>query len=213
MTLSSHHKAALIGAVATSGIALIDAVTHGLTGHSSAFADDSGLPVVTALGGVAHGLTYLALGFVLLREADRFLAANRVARAARWVVLASLALLGPAFLFVAPVLTLTDVGEGVLLRVWGGMAGVAFFGMILGALVLGLALHRERTVGVGARVLSMMVPVLGLTLLLAWAAPAWAHPAYLETTLHFGIALIGVTATRPAPAPQRSASAAGAPAS
>lgn len=205
MTLSAHHSAALVGAVVTSAIALTDAVTHGVTGHYSAFADDSGVPVVTALGGVAHGLTYLALCFVLVREVDRFRVTNRVARAARWVVLASLALLAPGFLLVAPVLTFAEVDGGVAYTIWGGVAGVAFLGMILGSLVLGLALLRTRSLGVGARVLSMMVPVLGLTLLVAWLAPDWAHPAYLEATLHFGIALLGVGATTSAVATEPNA--------
>ena len=205
MTLSSHHAVALAGAAVTSAIALTDAVTHGVTGHYSAFSDDSNLPVVAAIGGLAHGLTYLALCFVLVREVDRFRLTNRVARAARWVVLVSLALLAPGFLLVAPVMTFADVEGGAAYTIWGGVAGVGFAGMILGSLVLGLALIRNRRLGIGARVLSMMAPVLGLTLLLGWLDPGWAHPAYLETTLHFGIALLGVGATRAAGTTERSA--------
>ncbi len=207
MSFSTYHRAALIGAIVTSGIALTDAVTHGVTGHYSAFADDSDLPWVTFLGGLAHGLTYVALAVVLLREGPRFRDTNRIARAARWVVLPSLAVLAPGFLFVAPVLTFAEVDGGVAYTTWGGVAGFAFVGMILGSLVLGLALLRDRSLGIGARVLSLMVPVLGATFLLVWLAPAWGHPAYLEATLHFGLALLGVSATKELVAAPRSAPA------
>lgn len=41
-----------------------------------------------------------------------------------------------------------------------------------------------------------MLPVFGVTILLQFVATDWAHPAYLETTLHFGLALLGVDAVR-----------------
>lgn len=41
-----------------------------------------------------------------------------------------------------------------------------------------------------------MLPVFGVTILLQLVATDWAHPAYLETTLHFGIAVLGVDAVR-----------------
>ena len=192
MNMKLHHKLALLGAAGTSAIALSDAVTHGLTGHYSVFADTSGNAPVQALGDLVHGLTYLALSLVLVREATRFAALNRVARGCRWVVLVSLATLAPGFVLVAPVLAITGIDAGTPYAIWGGIAGVAFIGMILGSLVLGLALLPSRALGVGARVLALMLPVAGLTALIAWLAPAWAHPAYLETTLHFGLATLGL---------------------
>ena len=192
MNIQLHHKLALLGAAGTSAIALSDAVTHGLTGHYSVFADTSGNAPVQALGQLLHGLTYLALSLVLVREAGRFAAANRVARGCRWVVLVSLATLASGFVLVAPVLAFTGTDVGRPHEIWGGIAGIAFIGMILCSLVLGLALLPSRALGVGARVLALMLPVAGLTALIAWLASAWAHPAYLETTLHFGLATLGL---------------------
>ena len=194
MNMQPHHKLALLGAAGTSAMALSDAVTHGLTGHYSVFADTSGNAPVQALGDLVHGLTYLALCVVLVREAGRFAAVNRVARGCRWVVLVSLATLASGFVLVAPVLAFTGTDAGTPSAIWGGIAGVAFVGMILGSLVLGLALLPSRALGVGARVLALMLPVAGLTALIAWLAPGWAHPAYLETTLHFGLATLGLGA-------------------
>jgi len=192
MSMQPHHKLALLGAAGTSAMALSDAVIHGLTGHYSVFADTSGNAPVQALGDLVHGLTYLALSLVLVREAARFAAVNRVARGCRWVVLLSLATLAAGFVLVAPVLAFTGIAAGTPHAIWGGIAGVAFIGMILGSLVLGLALLPSRALGVGARVLALMLPVAGLTALIAWLASGWAHPAYLETTLHFGLATLGL---------------------
>jgi len=194
MSMQLHHKLALLGASGTSAMALGDAVIHGLTGHYSVFADTSGNAPVQALGDLLHGLTYLALSWVLVREAGRFTAVNRVARGCRWVVLVSLAALATGFVLLAPVLAFSDTDAGTPDAIWGGIAGVAFVGMILGSLVLGLALLPNRALGVGARVLALMLPVAGLTALLAWFASGWAHPAYLETTLHFGLATLGLGA-------------------
>lgn len=96
----------------------------------------------------------------------------------------------------APVLALTGIDAGTPYAVWGGIADIAGIGTILGSMVLGLALWRSRALGVGARVLALMLPVAGLTALTAWLAPSWAHPAYLEATLHFGPATLGLGTAR-----------------
>jgi hypothetical protein len=196
MALSRHHRIALVGACATSAIALGDAVVHGLTGDNSVFADDSGRPVLIALVGVVHGLTYLALATVLVAERVRFAGTNHLARGARWLLLGGLAVLAVGFLLVVPVFAFAGPPDGALGATWEGVATVGFLAMILGSLTLGLALLRTSALGVGARVLALMLPVAGLTAIVAYAAPSWAHPAYLETTLHFGIALLGVGAAR-----------------
>jgi hypothetical protein len=191
-SLSLHHRLALVGATATSAIALTDAFTHGLTGSSSAFADDSGAEGLILVGDLVHGLTYVAFCFVLVREAGRVDAAGRVAAVLRRVLLVSLAFLAVGFLVGAP---LRGRIEGSAFEEAGGaVATFAFIGMILSALALGPALLRRADLRVGALVLTALLPVLGLTVLLAVLAPAFAHPAYLETTLHFGIALLGVGA-------------------
>jgi hypothetical protein len=194
MTLSPHHKLALLGAAATSAIALTDAITHGVTHDSSAFVDESAHPALIALVGVAHGLTYLALCAVLVREGFRFAGVNRVARGTRLVLVVSLGALSPGYALLTPFVGFTGVEHAAGYAVWEGIATVAFAGLILGSLVLGLALLPSRALGVGASVLALMLPIAALTALVGWLAPAWAHPAYLETTLHVGIALLGVGA-------------------
>lgn len=190
--LSVPHRVALAGATALSLIALNDAVTHGLTGHYSVFADDSGRPGFIAFGQLLHGMAYVGFAAVLVRERRRFAQANAVARATRWVVLVSLAALAVVFLVGPAAIVLGSAQSDVLEDALGGAAGVGFVGMLLGSLVLGLALRRSRTLGVGARVLQLMIPAAIFTALIAAIAVDWAHPAYVETVSGFGLALLGV---------------------
>jgi len=194
MPLAPHHRWALAGAVLTSAVALTDAVSHGLTGGFSPFSEESDLTLLVVAGTVVHGLAYVAFSLVLVAEAGRFSATNRVARGSRWVVLASLAVLATGFLTVAPVATVRDAYDGVAYTVFGIMAGLGFAGLLLGSLVMGVALLRTDALGVGARVLALLLPALGATVLLAWLTPLWAHPAYLETLTYVGLALLGVGA-------------------
>ena len=191
MQLSTHHKVALAGAVVTSSIALFDAVTHGITGDYSVFSDESGNRPAVVLAALAHGLAYIAFCAVLVREAPLIRSAGRIAAALRWVLLGSLATLSVGFIFLAPFMEPSGSDLGV---VFGVVASLCFAGLLLSGLLIGPFLVTTQGLRPGSWLLSAMLPVLGATLLLAWLAPDWAHPAYLETTLHFGIALLGVGA-------------------
>lgn len=192
MPLSHHHRLALAAATVTSTLAVFDAVNIALTGSGSLFADDSEHTTARIVGAAAHGLTYAALALVLVREADRIGGHGRTAGMLRRVLLASLLVLAVGFLTLAPAAAV--VGDGPLVTAWNGTASVAFVGMILSALVLGPVLLKRRNLRPGPVVLAALLPVFGLTIVLEVVAPAWAHPAYLETTLHFGIALLGARA-------------------
>lgn len=189
MNLTLHHRLALVAATATSAIALGDAMTHGITGESSIFADDSGVPWAPAVSYAVHGLTYVAFIGVLVAERHRLDAVNRGARVARWLLLAALGVLAVVFLVLSPV-------RGTM-REWGlvgpveAAAGISFAAMFLGGIALGVALWRHPEFSLESRLLVGVVGALGLVLLLAWLAPGFAHPAYMETMLHFGLATVG----------------------
>lgn len=193
--MKAHHIAALIGCVGLSGIALTDAFVQATTGHDSIFADDAG-PVAAVLGSdVWHGLTYAALTWVLIAEAARFASANRVARICRWVLVVCLAVSAVSFVVIVPALLLTDSGESAFAAAFGVLGTPIFFGTILGAVVLGLAVVRRNPLGVGGRVLLLILPVTAIVIALAFLAPALAHPGWVETVVNVGLALIGVGVT------------------
>lgn len=195
--MKAHHIAALIGCVGLSGIALTDAFVKATTGNDSIFAADDGPVGAIVASDVWHGLTYAALTWVLIAEAARFTTANRVARICRWVLVVCLAASAVSFVVIVPAMLLTESTEGAFAAVFGALGTPIFFGTILAAVVLGLALIRTNPVGIGGRVLVLILPVTALIIALAFLAPAYAHPGWVETVVNFGIALIGVGVATP----------------
>lgn len=193
--LHRHHIAAVIGAALTSIVALADAATHGITGRN--LLDENGPTGWLLFVDVVHGLTYATLSWVLISERRRFLQSNRLARMMRPTLIGSLWLLATGFLLLAPVLLVTAApADSVPSVIWGWAAGIGFAGMILSSLLLGFADIRTNPLGQGGRLLSLLLPVFAVTLLLNLATPTWAHPAYIETLLYFGVALIGFGSTQ-----------------
>jgi hypothetical protein len=192
-TLATHHKAALVAAVLTCAIALSDAATAATTGHYSVFSEDSDNLPAHIVVSVVHGLCYAGLAGVLARERDRFAGYGRLVRATRKVLLVSLVTLGAGFLSVAPVLELARVSlDGPAGTAWGAIASVAFFGMIGSSALLSVAALRTNRLGVGGRVLGLLLPVAAGTAALGLLGSSWAHPGYVETVINLGIALVGV---------------------
>lgn len=191
MKLARHHRLALPAAVGLSAIAIFDAVTHGLTGHWSVFADDSGVPVALAVCSVVHGLAYAGALWVQYAERGR-IRANRAASVFSWLLFAAFVPLAAGFLLLAPFEAYGHF-EGAYAAL-APVIGVAFGLQFLAATGLGLSLLRHPETGVGSRMLAALPLVMGLTALLAFVAPDWAHPAYVETVTIVGVALLG-TAT------------------
>ena len=210
--MKAHHIAALIGCVGLSGIALTDAFVQATTGHDSLFADDAGPLGAVLASDVWHGLTYAALTWVLIAEAGRFGAANRAARICRWVLVVCLAASAVSFVVIVPALLLTDSGESAFAAVFGALGTPIFLGTILAAIALGFAVLRRNPLGVGGRVLLLILPVTAVVVALAFLAPAYAHPGWVETVVNVGIALVGVgvVAGTPAGSEASGAGAAGA---
>lgn len=186
-------KMAVLLAALASVIALQDAVTQGVTGHASALSDEPGqtIPWLANLGSAVHVLAYLAFLAVMVRYGAVIDAGHRVRTALRWSLIV-------AYGVIAVVLTameITSTVDGPL----GMVANVVFLVMLLGPPTLGIAMlvQGERTPS--AFLMTASVPALGLMILLGFVAPHWAHPAYMETVVNFGLALLGVDVPRTAP--------------
>ena len=201
MQLTTHHKFALAGAVGLSGIAVFDALTHGVTGHWSAFSDDGDVAWVRTLGNLVHGLAYAGALWVLRAERRR-IHVNRAAAGFGWLLVAAFVPLAVGFLTVVP---LQPFGIGVgLYDVVTPVIGVAFGLQFVAGIGLGLSLLKRPETGPGSRILQAIIPVIGATALTAFLATDWAHPAYVEVCTIVGVALLGAAA----PAGRRTPSAA-----
>lgn len=183
------HRLALVPAAGMSAIALFDAATNAVTGHYSVFSDDSDVRWALVGSSLVHGTAYVALLAVLLLHRYRIDAAGRVARATRWLLVTCLALLAAGFLLVTPFVNPETLPAPVAAPV-----GIAFMLMLLAAPVLGLAVRRVEPLRPGSLLLVAMLPVLALTLAVSLVAPRLGHPAYLETAMALGVAMLGYRA-------------------
>ena len=180
------HHLALVGAAGMSGIALFDAGTKALTGHLSVFSDESDVEWLLQTSNAIHGLAYVAMAAVLVLHRRHIVSVNRVALVSYWLLRGSVTVLAFAFLALAPF-----VGPENMPAAISAVVGVAFLLMLLSAPVLGIAVRRAPALRPGSLVLAAMVPVLAITVILGVLAPDFGHPAYLETALAFGVALLG----------------------
>ncbi|MFD1506646.1 hypothetical protein FE374_15330 [Georgenia yuyongxinii] len=187
--------AALVAATAVAVIALTDAITHGLTGEFSVFAD-GGPAWAEYVANATHGLLYALLVAVLVVHARRIDGGRAAVRWVRRVLIALLAMLAVPFL-----LGLAVPGDG---PAW--LLGLTTAGFVLGfpvSTVLGVLLLRRTGMRLPAVLLTAVGAGLALALLLAAIGSDFAHPAYAEALQFFGVALLGRTAPTPAVAPSR----------
>lgn len=189
-TARTVHHLALLGAAGMSGIALFDAGTKALTGHLSVFSDDSDVEWLLQTSNAIHGLAYVAMAAVLVLHRRLIVSVNRVAKVAYWLLRGSVTVLAFVFLALAPFLELESMPAAI-----SAVVGVAFLLMLLSAPVLAIAVRRTSALRPGTLLLAAMVPLLALTILLGVLAPVFGHPAYLETALAFGVALLGYRAS------------------
>lgn len=201
-SLRPWHWAALTLNLGLSAIALNDAVTHGLTGHNSAAAGTSGNSAVIVASVAVHGLAYLAIAFVLWREADAFRAANRFARGLRWTLLGVFGFMGLAMLAVETWRPPVSDGTQSPWAVWELIGTAVLLVMVVGSCLLGFALLRTNPLGVGGRILLGVLPTVALIFVLAAVAPDWSHPGYVESVVGVGMSLLGAGAAARSPLPR-----------
>jgi hypothetical protein len=181
-------RVALVTAAAMSTIALYDAAHMGFTGRPSGFSDQFGLTPTMVIGGMTHGLGYALLATALAVAGPRIDAGNAVRRWIRRLLVVDLGLLAAMFLAGTPFLpALERAGWGSVTSAFGG---ISFLLMFVLAVALGLASVRRREGRPATLVLVATVPLLGLAVGLGALDSGFAHPAYPETTVYLGLALL-----------------------
>lgn len=191
---SATTKFALFGAALLSFIAIQDSITHGITGHYSRASDNYGTTWIWLAANLAHGVTYLSMAVLLFAEARRIDAGSRIRKALRWLLIASFVPLAVEFLLISPVLFAIDADLDSPPG-WVAAAEILLIGFVVqfpAALALGFAIRRVPGMKLASTVLIGILAAAAFTALLAVVAKDFAHPAYLEATVVFGIALVGV---------------------
>lgn len=193
--MRKHHMVAVSAAALLTLSVLIDAVVIGVSGHNTFVTDDEAGPTAARVAfTIFQVLTYASLCWVLVAEAGRFATANKAARICRRTLLAGIALLAFGTAVLTPLQRLFGVEEGPLYDASGLLALLALVLTYGSALVIGLAVLRTNPLGIGGRVLALIVPVIVLVALVSLVAPAWASPVWVTVTAVVGTALLGVKA-------------------
>lgn len=193
MYLEQHHRIALLGTVGLGTIAVSDAATMMITGHSSWFADENHRWIVAA-GSVVHGLAYMAILRVLFIERAR-IRVNRTASVCWWLLVVAFGIFAVVYLGPGSLGAVADVEP--LMDAAVGPITFAFVAHFLAGAVLGLALLRHPETAPGSRVLLAILPLMAVVICVGvLAGDRWAHPAWLEVTILVGISTL-CAATRP----------------
>ena len=187
MTVS--YKVAITAATLFSAISLYDAIHHGVTGRSSWLADEYGMTWATIAGAIVSAASFIALAAILVIERVRIDSRSRLRRWMRRLLAVDLAVLATVYGVGLPLTgALRDIRLDAAV---GGVAGAAFAAMFILAVGLGLCLVRIREFRPSVVLLLAILPVIGLTFILQALGSSFAHPAYAETAVYLGIALLG----------------------
>jgi hypothetical protein len=179
--------AALVGATVMSTIALTDAIwAANLPGTPSPWSEEGGSDFMLRGVGLGHAIPYFLLAAVLVQAGSIIDAGRRFVSVVRWILIVGFALFGVLFGWGAVVDPHAAYGEVLSL-----LSTSAFIVTLLVPVLLGFALIRRRELRMPALFLIAPVLLFPLTLLLA-AVSTWGHPGYLETTVNFGVALLGI---------------------
>lgn len=207
--MRKHHVLAVTLAGITIVALLVDTAIVAATGQPTFITDDSqGSNASVLATGVALGITFLAMGLVVMRESPRFADARRAARIGRPILMVGLLFLGGGFLTVYPLQTLSGLDEdAAAIQVSGLVAFSALAAAFLAAFVIGLAVIGRNPLGIGGLILGLMGPVILLTVLLGLVAPTVASPVYCTMVVLAGVSLIGVRAKPIAQRESRAAAA------
>lgn len=186
--MSRTGTAALIAATLTSVISIADAIQQGVTGRALLDPESSPQWVVDGTS-ILLAVTFALLAAVLAGRAQRIDRGSRWIRAVRRFMQADLAVMSVIFI---GGLWVDRYPDTTVYKAWELAGGVSFALMFLVGVVLGVSLLRRRDLRTAALLTAAPVVLLPLTIAVQALAPGWAHPAYAETSLYLGLALLGM---------------------
>jgi hypothetical protein len=195
-TLRTHHRVALLLVVPLLVAVAADTLYRAVTGDPTFVTDNTVGPAGVGFlvsGWIAAALVSLA--WVLRNESQAFAAARAVARGTRRMLMVALPVLGVGLVVSGPLLTALYVDSGPVYDA-SGLVGAACSAIcVLGSVVLGLTQLRRNVLGLGGRLLLLIVPAALLTAVLAITVPAAASPVFPFAAMLGGLATVGVGAS------------------
>lgn len=197
--MKSHHRIALYLAGLMAVAIAIDTIVIIATGDRTVVTDDAeGSTAAGVAMSLAIAAAFGAGALVLRRESQAFTHAGRALRAFRKVALVSLAGLVVGMGVLTPIQQIADVESGPLYDISGLVAGLALLGTAVSAIAIGLLGRRSPELGLGSRVLALVIPVVLATVALGFVASDVASPVFTTLTMMLGFGTLGAHPQRAA---------------
>lgn len=190
--MKSHHRIALYFAAIMAVAIAIDTVVRIATGDATVVTDDSSAstPASVAMS-VAIACAFGAGAFVLHRERETFASTGKALRVFRMIAVVSLIGLAVGMGVLNPIQQIAGIESGPFYDVNGLIAGLTLLGTAVSAIAIGLISLRRKELGLGGRILALVIPVVAATAALAALAPDVASPVFVTLTMMLGFGSIG----------------------
>ncbi|WP_163543854.1 hypothetical protein [Occultella kanbiaonis] len=182
--------AALAAAAVLSTMAIADAIWNAnVPGRPGPWMDAESFDFLARALNLAHSGVYVLFAAALLSTGQAIDRGRLLARLSRWILVAGYAAFAVAFAWLGAVDPHRQP-EGV----FATLVNVAFMITLVAPIILGFALIRRRELRAAVILLISPVALIPMTILLGLIGP-WGHPAYLESAIGFGVALLCVSAS------------------
>jgi hypothetical protein len=192
-----HHRLALAFVLPLLVALAADSVYRGVTGDPTFVTDDAvGPPVLAALVNLTLAGALGAIYLSLRAAAPSFVLVGKAARGARKVLLISTPALAVGFLLSGVFLIPLGIRSGAVYDAVGIVATVFLLTSFVAGVLIGLTQLRQNLLGLGGRLLTLIIPAALVTGVLAVVAPVLASPVFMFGTLMVGLATVGAGTRR-----------------
>lgn len=197
--MESHNRFALTLASIMAVLIAVDTAVLIATGERTVVTDDTkaSTPAAVAMN-LAIAAAFGAGAIVLLREKAIFARAGRALRVFRMIGIVSIAALAAGMGILHSIELLAGLDSGPIYNISGLIAMLTLLGMSISGIALGLMSLRRNHLGLGGRILALIIPVVLATVAISFLASDIASPVFTTLTMMFGFGAIGVGAREPA---------------
>lgn len=197
--MKPHHRFALYLTAIMAVAVVIDTAVRVATGDPTFVTDDANVSTAASVAmSLAIACAFGAGAFVLHRERQTFANAGKALRVFRVIALVSLVGLVVGMGVLDPIQQIAGIDSGPIYDIGGMIAGLSLLGTAASAIAIGLLCLRRNELGLGGRILALVVPVILATVALGAVASDVASPVFVTLTMMLGFGAIGAHPRRAA---------------
>lgn len=197
--MKSHHRIALYLTGLMAVAIAVDTIVRITTGDATVVTDDTSAGTAASVAmSLAIACAFGAGAVVVHRERSTFADTGKALRAFRMIAFVSLVGLVVGMGVLNPIQQIAGIESGPFYDVSGLLAALALLGTAVSAIALGLGSLRRPELGIGGRVLALVIPVVLVTIALGAVAPDVASPVFTTLTMMLGFGTVGAQPQRAA---------------